>query len=226
MKFKQESLKRLKPPTKQAKLTFFHPKLVKKSTTQVEKSTPGKPTHLIKDIENNTVVRYFPNLIPRKKSLELYEKLRTNTDWHQERILMFGKWFEPSRKVQTAGDDGLTFEYSGTQHNTVPWSKELLEIKELVEKALDYNNFAVLNFYKDGSSQMGWHADDRGSMVDRSIIASVSLGASRKFRLRRMHLTKGTGTEVLLGSGDLLTMEEDCQKHYKHCVPKQMAVKE
>jgi alkylated DNA repair dioxygenase AlkB len=42
----------------------------------------------------------------------------------------------------------------------------------------------LLNLYRNGVDSMGWHSDDERELGERPVIASVSLGATRRFRLR------------------------------------------
>jgi hypothetical protein len=65
----------------------------------------------------------------------------------------------------------------------------------------------------------GWHSDDEPELGERPLIASLSLGAPRRFLLRRRddHSCK---REFLLGHGDLLVMAGDTQRFYQHALPK------
>lgn len=85
-------------------------------------------------------------------------------------------------------------------------------------------NFVFLNYYPDGDSSVGWHSDSEQTMVVGSTIASLSLGATRRFDVRRKNATRDCAYKVDLGHGTLLTMEGAMQQHYKHQVPKQKAV--
>jgi alkylated DNA repair dioxygenase AlkB len=67
---------------------------------------------------------------------------------------------------------------------------------------------------------MGWHSDDEPELGPRPTIASVSLGARRRFLLR--HRASGLRWSVELGEGDLLVMRDESQSDYRHAVPKTM----
>jgi alkylated DNA repair dioxygenase AlkB len=130
------------------------------------------------------------------------------------------------------GDPGTRYTYSRREYQPLPWLPELLSLKARVEEAtpvvantssglpkLGYN--AVLcNLYRDGNDSVGLHADAEPEMGP--VIASVSLGAERFFRLKRKH-----GPVALLERlphGSLLIMAGDKQKHFKHEVPKEPGV--
>jgi len=76
----------------------------------------------------------------------------------------------------------------------------------------------LLNLYRDGNDAMGWHADDETALGPAPVIASLSLGTSRRFLLK--HKTKkGTpSTIVNLEHGALLIMSGQTQRHWKHSV--------
>lgn len=85
-------------------------------------------------------------------------------------------------------------------------------------------NVALLNVYRDGRDHVDWHADDEPEIDQRSPIASVSLGALRKFRVRRVRpdaseagVRKSVG--LPLGSGSLLVMAPGFQADWEHRVP-------
>jgi len=90
-------------------------------------------------------------------------------------------------------------------------------------------NSCNLNLYTDGGMSVGWHADDeqlfQGKSQDCRIL-SLSLGARRKFELRMNwpELGERASHRIILGDGDLLTMEGMTQKHFTHRIPKEPKV--
>jgi alkylated DNA repair dioxygenase AlkB len=63
---------------------------------------------------------------------------------------------------------------------------------------------------------MGWHADDEPEVG--AVIGSVSLGATRKFRIR--HNTSRTTQTFPVGHGTLIIMAGTMQQFWQHEVPK------
>jgi alkylated DNA repair dioxygenase AlkB len=78
------------------------------------------------------------------------------------------------------------------------------------------------NLYRDGSDSVAWHGDRVARDLPEAIVALVSLGAVRPFRLR----PTGGGASVgyLPGPGDLLVMGGSCQRTWQHSVPKTRSV--
>jgi alkylated DNA repair dioxygenase AlkB len=136
------------------------------------------------------------------------------------------------RRVAYYGDPGTNYIYSRRVYKPLAWIPELLSLKTRVEEAtpgLAYSNSglprlgynAVLcNLYLNGNDSVGLHADAEPEIGP--VIASVSLGAERLFRL------KGQNGPVAfaerLPHGSLLIMAGRTQKNFKHEVPKELDV--
>jgi alkylated DNA repair dioxygenase AlkB len=149
-----------------------------------------------------------------------FSALRSSIDWRQEDILIFGERRRVPRLVAWHGDPGTTYTYSGTLHEPLPWTAELQSICASVEALTGHRyNSVLLNLYRDGRDGMGWHSDDERELGRDPVIASVSLGASRRFCLRhRRH--RHLQSDLLLSHGSLLCMAGATQHHWVHAVPK------
>jgi hypothetical protein len=139
--------------------------------------------------------------------------LRDHCQWEQKPGI-FGH-MQP-RLIASYGDPGITYRYSGVDNVALPWTSTLLEIKKRIEAVQGDYNYCLLNRYRTGLDSMGWHADDEPEMGD--VIGSLSLGATRKFRIRH-NLTRETQT-FLAGNGTLIIMAGTMQQHWQHAVPK------
>ena len=149
----------------------------------------------------------------------LFERLFRTVPWKNDEAVIFGKHIVTARKVAWYGDSDFSYTYSGKTKQALRWTSELAGLKRLVEResGTSYNS-CLLNLYHNGSEGMGWHSDDERTLLRNASIASVSLGAERKFSFRHK-LTKET-LSVLLESGSLLVMKEETQTHWQHCIPK------
>jgi alkylated DNA repair dioxygenase AlkB len=145
-------------------------------------------------------VEYAPLLFTRAESEDLFSQLLATTPWQQDEVVIFGQRRILSRKVAWLGDAGFTYSYSGTSKTTSPWSPALWLI------------------YHDGSEGMGWHSDDEKTLGRNPVIASVSFGAERIFKLK--HRKSGEVVSVLLEDGSLLVMKGETQHHWVHTMPK------
>jgi alkylated DNA repair dioxygenase AlkB len=149
-----------------------------------------------------------------------FGELRRGLEWRQEEVTIFGRRHAVPRLVAWHGDTGARYTYSGTPHEPLPWTPALERVRRRVQEltGLEFNA-VLLNLYRDGRDGMGWHADDEAELGPDPVIASVSLGAARRFCLRhRRH--KGLRTEVRLPHGSLLLMSGATQRNWVHAVPK------
>ena len=172
-------------------------------------------------------VLHVPGFCPDPNSV--FEELLVYP-WKQEQITMFGKTHNEPRKVMWFAPKGLTYFYAGKENEPLEMTQLLKDIgeyaaaviKEQMDRDVEFNS-VFCNFYKDGDNYIGWHADDEPGIAS-DLIASVSLGATRDFQVRRTS-DKKTWT-FPLANGDLAIMHSDCQENYKHCVPKRKKVKD
>jgi alkylated DNA repair dioxygenase AlkB len=100
-----------------------------------------------------------------------------------------------------------------------PWTPALLKIKATIEVVQGSYNYCLLNRYRSGNDSVGMHADDEPEMGN--VIGSVSLGATRNFRIRH-NKTKETMT-FQVSHGTLIIMAGTMQQFWKHEIPKTKA---
>ena len=157
----------------------------------------------------------------------LYAELIEDIAWQQDLIKFYGRKIPLPRLTAWYGDDGISYTYSGILMYPHSWTIPLLQVKGWIEnKAQHKFNSVLLNQYRDGNDSVAWHSDDEPELGENPVIASLSLGASRKFELRSRVQPKLDKIEILLNSGDLLIMGEGTQKNWQHQIPKMRKVKE
>lgn len=174
-------------------------------------------------------VIYIPNFISDSQASKYYKILKDKVEWEQEAIIMMGKPVTPPRKISSYGDEGTFYRYSGSKRVARKWLDELLVMRDQVRKKVleickeDCNfNFALLNYYRDGKDYIGPHSDSELDIKKNSIIASVTLGAERDFVFQ--HKKTKERKVVSLANGSLLLMGGQCQRYYKHSLPKRLGV--
>ena len=150
----------------------------------------------------------------------LMRRLIAESDWRQERITVYGKSYLQPRLSAWYGDFG--YRYSGIRLAPAPWTALLAEIKRRIEAltASDYNS-VLLNYYRDHNDRMGMHADDEPELGSQPAIASLSLGATREFRLQHRHDRNRPTIKLPLPSGSLLLMRGETQRYWKHGILRQ-----
>ncbi|CAB4617570.1 MAG: alpha-ketoglutarate-dependent dioxygenase AlkB [Actinobacteria bacterium] len=149
-----------------------------------------------------------------------FAALRNKVAWRQDHLKMFGELVPVPRLEAWVADEGLDYTYSGIHHDPDPWIDELVELRDLSSSHTGTTfNSVLCNLYRDGSDGVDWHADDEPEFGSMPIIASLSLGATRRFDLQRVddHSIK---VELELHHGDLVIMSGTTQALWRHRVPK------
>jgi len=164
--------------------------------------------------------RLWPAAFGTAEAQRVFDDLRQTVAWHQEEILIFGARRLVPRLVAWHGDPGARYTYSGTVHEPLPWTPALERIRHRVHQLSGAHfNAVLLNLYRDGRDGMGWHSDDEPELGPDPVIASVSLGATRRFCLRHRR-RRDLKLDLSLGHGSLLVMAGATQRHWVHAVPK------
>ena len=131
--------------------------------------------------------QHFPIAVAEK----LFLGLKNNIPWVQNRIKFYGKESLVPRLESWHGDKGMSYTYSGIRMDAKPWTDELREIKSSIEPIAGMSfNSVLINYYRDGKDRVAWHSDDEKELGINPVIASVSLGAERKFKFRHKKLKK------------------------------------
>jgi alkylated DNA repair dioxygenase AlkB len=144
--------------------------------------------------------------------------------WQEERIFIFGRWCKIPRLMCWYGDAEAIYKYSAVLHQPLAWLPELQAIRIQMQQVCKCSFNSVLgNLYRDGQDSMGCHADNEPELGNNPMIASLSFGAERLFRLH--HNQTKQKVDVLLEHGDLLVMSGTMQHHWKHALPKTKKVK-
>lgn len=169
----------------------------------------------------DATVTYFPGVFSREESDHYLQTLTASIAWRQESIQLFSKEIPQPRLTAWYGDEGAVYTYSNLTNHPLPWTPELLAIKQRCEEIAHANfNSVLLNYYRDGRDSMGWHQDNEPELGEHPVIASVNFGATRRFQLRHKKRKDLDTITIELEHGSLLLMQGTTQKFWKHQVPK------
>lgn len=167
-------------------------------------------------IDHDGIVEYYPQFFDASE--ELFQRINAEVKFTQNSIRMWGKELPLPRVESWIGDKAYT--YSGLTLKPHPWTSSIYLIKEQIEKYLSQDfNSCLVNLYRTGEDYVGPHADDEKELGSEPFIASVSLGASRRFVMKHRY-EKDRQCEVFLQSGDLLVMKGAFQHFWLHSLPK------
>ena len=162
----------------------------------------------------------LPRFLAAAKAAALFDALVAKLAWAPHRVRLFGREHLTPRLCAWYGDTDARYAYSGQPLEPLPWPRALAGLRARLDTALGCTfNSVLCNLYRDGADSMGWHSDDEASLGSQPVIASLSLGATRRFVLRHRARLYAPIT-LALGHGDLLVMAGGTQNHWQHAVPK------
>ena len=164
-------------------------------------------------------VNYYGKLWNQEQADFYFKQLLETIEWRNDEVILFGKRITTKREVAWYGDKRYEYTYSNTTKRALPWTKELLELKIIIEKESGESfNSCLLNLYHSGDEGMGWHSDAEADLNKNGAIASVSFGAKRKFVFK--HKESKHKVELFLEHGSLLIMKDTTQSFWLHTLPK------
>jgi alkylated DNA repair dioxygenase AlkB len=179
-------------------------------------------------------VTYVPQFLRAADADALFERTESASAWERTPIRFFGKEVLQPRDTAFFGTEEYSYSDCAIS-KPISWDADpvamaLYKVKLSIEKLLylppDFFNVALCNKYNSGADYMGFHADDEKTMGPTPVIASVSLGAERRFLLREKKEIDGNRRriEYTLEHGSLLVMSGETQMHWKHSLPKQAGI--
>ncbi len=173
-------------------------------------------------------LEYFPAWMTSDEARRTFEALRNELRWEQPHIQVYGRRQPIPRLQAWYGDAEATMVYSSTRFDPEPWQPLLQSIRLRLQEALATPfNSVLVNLYRDGNDSVSWHADDEPELGPDPRIASVSLGATRKFSFKPKRKNSGVPNRHLeLHHGDLLVMDGATQRFWHHAILKQPKVEQ
>jgi alkylated DNA repair dioxygenase AlkB len=156
-------------------------------------------------LDDGAWVEHLPDWVHGQDAL--MDALVRETAWRRERRRMYDRVVEVPRLVASLPDDG-------PGHPLVEQIRALLS----AHYATAFTRVSM-GYYRDGADSVAWHGDTTARDMDEpTLVATVSLGAPRRFLLRPRG--GGRSTAFALGRGDLFVMGGLCQRTWQHTVPK------
>lgn len=150
----------------------------------------------------------------------LFSQLLENTPWKQRTQTMYDKKVLTPRLTAWYGDNEKSYKLGGSEFEVNAWTPELLSLKNKIEEAFGHEfNSVLLNLYRDNNDSVAWHRDKESRYGDRPVIASLSLGQTRKFDFRKLNHHQSRYS-IPLPHGSLLLMKGDLQEHWEHRIAK------
>lgn len=161
---------------------------------------------------------YFGKIMEWRDADLYFDSLLNDVCWQNDKAIIFGKQILTDRKVAWYADQPYTYTYSKTTKTAKPWLPVLIELRDIVQKESgETYNSCLLNLYHTGAEGMAWHSDAERDLKRNGAIASLSLGAERKFSFK--HKSSQQTLSKVLEHGSLLVMKGETQTHWLHRLP-------
>lgn len=163
---------------------------------------------------------YLPDFLDGSTADTLMAQLRDEVAWRQDRITVFGKTHPIPRLQAFQGDSGIQYRYSDLTLDASAWHPAVAAVRDQLALLCEQPfNCVLMNHYRNGQDKMGWHSDDEPELGYHPTIASISLGATRMFRLRHRFDKQQAPIELPLTHGSLCIMAAETQHYWQHSVP-------
>ena len=163
-------------------------------------------------------VNYYGKIFSMPDANQYLNNLLNGIEWKNDEAFILGKLIITKRKVAWYADTDFEYTYSNITKRAIPFTKELLELKSIIElKTGEQFNSCLVNLYHTGDEGMAWHSDAEKDLKKNGVIGSLSFGAERKFSFKHKE-TKET-VSVILEHGSLLLMKDATQTNWLHRLP-------
>lgn len=191
------------------------------STSLLDPQTGPEPLAL-----GDAELTWYPQYFEPLRADAILAQLLQETPWRQDHIRMHGRTLPVPRLQAWYGTPQARYGYSGILLDPLPFTPLLQELREELQARTGHAfNAVLLNQYRDGSDSVSWHSDDEPELGCDPVIASLSLGQTRRFELRHRQ-RKELGKCVLdLSHGSLLLMGTGVQRNWLHQIPKQPGIR-
>lgn len=177
------------------------------------------PAHAAADL------RYAHDFLSRDRADACLAALLEEIPWQRHHLRIFGRDVAAPRLSCWIGDSDAAYTYSGTRFDPRPWTPTVAALRDELAARLGLRfNSVLANLYRDGRDSMGWHSDDEPELGPDPVIASLSLGAARAFRLRPRTSRDEASLALDLAHGSLLVMAGATQRLYQHALPRRARI--
>lgn len=186
--------------------------------TNTSDKVASDTAYLVLPMEN-AHVEYYPNWLTHKHGKHLMDYFIKHLQWQQPSIVLYGQERKIPRLQAWYGDPDSQYEYSKLKMQPLPWDTRLAKLKSACEQKCGARfNSVLANWYRDGRDSMGMHSDNEPELGAQAVIASLSLGQTRRLSFKNIQTKESH--RIGLEHGSLLLMKGDTQKFWQHGINK------
>jgi alkylated DNA repair dioxygenase AlkB len=171
-------------------------------------------------------IRFMHRFVGPSESRIYFDRLMSQTPWNRPMVRVWNKDHLQPRLSCWVGDADAMYRFSGKTFRPHPWTEILRDLRHAVQTATGFRfNSVLLNLYRDGADSIGMHSDSETELGPLPAIASLSLGATRLFRLKHRQ-NRAAPISIALTDGSLLVMAGQTQECWLHGIRKERRVAE
>jgi alkylated DNA repair dioxygenase AlkB len=175
------------------------------------------------DLSPDSWLDHQPDFLPPDEAGRVFARLRDELDWQQREIVIFARRIQQPRLVAWGG--APAYRYSGQTLEPRPLTETVAALLPRVSAvARAPFNHVLANRYRNGRDSMGMHADDERELGLAPVVATLSLGATRRFVVAPRRGRTGERLDLMLLGGSLLVMGGACQSEFRHGLPREPAL--
>lgn len=164
-------------------------------------------------------IQFVPQFLTIEQADRLLEMLKEMPGWQQDNIQIYGRSIPLPRLHRWFAEFNETYHWSGLEMRPEPFPEALRGLLQRLEAENGTKfNTSLGNLYRGGKDSVSWHSDDEPELGVNPVIASLSLGATRRFLMRRKDRSETMTFDLTHGS--LLWMAGSTQTHWEHSLPK------
>lgn len=165
----------------------------------------------------NADVLLIDNFFSKEESDYYYDVLLNNIDWREYEMPMYDKVVTAPRMISWFQDKSQDI----PSREAPELTEDLKTIRSRVEAEVNLKfNAVLLNLYRNGNDGVSWHSDKVNRSGINPVIASVTFGETRMFRLRHKFRKEIPLLEIPLHHGSFLLMAGTTNSFWEHQVPK------
>ena len=169
-------------------------------------------------LPHDGTVNHYGKVLTPEEANYYFKSLLEEIAWRNDEAVIFGKRIITKRKVAWYAEKPFEYTYSNITKSALPWTNDLLLLKSKIEKITGETfNSCLLNLYHNGAEGMAWHSDGEKDLKKNGAIASLSLGAERKFAFK--HKETKEKIDLILPHGSLIIMKDETQSYWLHRLP-------
>jgi alkylated DNA repair dioxygenase AlkB len=163
-----------------------------------------------------------PGWLDAAAARALFDTALAETPWEDVSLRMAGRLVPMPRRVAFFGP--FDYRYTGLLHAARALPVWLDDVRRRIEETARHPfNTVLMNLYRSGADSVSWHSDDDYPHGGHPAVASLSLGATRRFRIAHRR-ERDRRYAVDLTDGGLLLMTGRSQLDYRHALPKSATV--